>query len=329
MTGASITRSNPTRKPAEYNHSSLRSSKTFGDRVYQGAITAFAIAIPLLLIVIAYKVMQGAWPAFREFRFDFFLSSEWDVANGKFGAGSAIYGTVATSVIALVIAAPLAIGAAIFLSELAPSWIRQPLAFLVDLLAAIPSIVYGLWGIFFLIPLLRSHVIPFLQNTLHLDLIPFFAGPTYGPSIFAAGVILAIMILPYISAVSREVFRAVPQSQREAALALGCTRWEVIWRVVMPYAKSGIVGGVILGLGRALGETMAVTMLIGNSPRIATSLFAPGYTLSSRIANEFNEASNEMHLAALMATGATLFAIAIIVNLIARLLVGRVRKANT
>jgi phosphate transport system permease protein len=299
---------------------------TAGDRIYRIAITAFALAIPVLLTLIAIEVVSGAWPAFQAAGFEFLTSSEWDVNNGKFGAAAAIYGTIVSSIIALVLATPLAIGAAVFLSEFAPSWIQQPFAFLVDLLAAIPSVVYGLWGIFVLIPLLRSDVMPFLQNTLHLSSTPLFAGPAYGPSMLAAGIILAIMILPYISAVSREVLRAVPRSQREAALALGATRWEVIWNVVLPYAKSGIVGGVILGLGRALGETMAVTMVIGNSPRIAASLFAPGYTLASRIANEFNEATNDLHVSALMATGATLFAIAIVVNMIARYLVSRVRR---
>ncbi len=303
-------------------------SATVGDRIYRVVITAFAVAIPVLLVLIAIEVTKGAWPALQTFGFEFFTSSEWDVVNSKFGAGVAIYGTLVSSIVALIIATPLAIGAAVFLSEFAPRWIQQPLAFLVDLLAAIPSVVYGLWGVFVLIPLLRVHVMPFIQNTLHLGNTPLFSGPAYGTSMLAAGVILAIMILPYISAVSREVLRAVPRSQREAALALGATRWEVIWHVVLPYAKSGIVGGVILGLGRALGETMAVTMVIGNSPKISASLFAPGYTLASRIANEFNEATNDMHVSALMATGAALFVIAIVVNMIARWLVAKVKRAS-
>jgi phosphate transport system permease protein len=202
--------------------------------------------------------------------------------------------------------------------------------FLVDLLAAIPSVVYGLWGIFVLVPALRSHVMPFLRDTLHLGATPFFRGPAYGPSMLAAGLILAIMVLPYISAVSREVLLAVPRSQREAALALGATRWEMIQKAVLPYARSGVIGGVILGLGRALGETMAVTMLIGNRHEIAMSLFAPGYTMASLIANEFSEASDDMHLSALMAVGFVLLVLTLIVNAIARWLVWRVaRNAGT
>jgi phosphate transport system permease protein len=226
--------------------------------------------------------------------------------------------------VALIIATPLALGVAIFLSEFAPLRVRQPIAFLVDLLAAIPSVVYGLWGIFVLIPILRRPVMPFLRDTLHLGVLPFFKGAAYGPSMLAAGVILAIMVLPYISSVSREVLLAVPRSQREAALALGATKWETIAGAVVPYAKSGIIGGVILGLGRALGETMAVTMVIGNRPQISASLFAPGYTMASLIANEFSEATSDLHLSALMAVGFILFMITIVVNGIARWLVWQV-----
>jgi phosphate transport system permease protein len=222
------------------------------------------------------------------------------------------------------------VGVAIFLSEFASPKIRQPIAFMVDLLAAIPSVVFGLWGIFVLLPILRVSVMPFLRDTLHLGVIPLFSGPIYGPSMFAAGLILAIMILPYISSVSREVLLAVPRSQREAALALGATKWETISGAVVPYAKSGIIGGIILGLGRALGETMAVTMLIGNRAEISASLFAPGYTMASLIANEFSEASGDLHLSALMAVGFALFVITLIVNAIARWLVWQVsRNAGT
>ena len=300
--------------------------RALGDRVYRWTITTFAVSIPILLVLIALEVGRAAWPAFHTFGFGFLTSSRWDAVDGSFGAAPAIFGTVVSSLIALVIATPLAIGVAIFLSEFAPSWLRQPVAFLVDLLAAIPSVVYGLWGIFVLIPLLREHVMPFLADTLHLGNTPFFSGPAYGPSMLAAGLILAVMVLPYISAVSREVLLAVPRSQREAALALGATRWEMIWDAVLPYARSGILGGVILGLGRALGETMAVTMLIGNRPEISSSLFAPGYTMASLIANEFTEATNDLHVSALMAVGATLFAITLVVNAIARWLVWRVSR---
>jgi phosphate transport system permease protein len=306
---------------------SLRPS-LFGDRIYQAVITAFAIFIPLLLILIAISIGIAAWPALSRMGLSFVTGSEWNVAEGKFGAAPAIYGTLVSSAIALLLATPLALGVSIFLSEIAPKWLRQPVAFLVDLLAAIPSVVYGLWGIFVLIPLLRDPVGPFLRDTLHLGKTPLFSGPNYGYSMLAAGIILAIMILPFISAVTREVLLAVPRSQRDAALALGATRWEMIRDAVLPYARSGIIGGIILGLGRALGETMAVTMLIGNRAEISASLFAPGYTMASLIANQFSEATNDLHLSALMAVGAVLFVVTLIVNAIARWLVWRVTQGS-
>jgi phosphate transport system permease protein len=270
--------------------------------------------------------MSAAWPALRTFGFGFLTSSEWDPVRRQFGAAPMIFGTVVSSVVALIIATPLALGVALFLSELAPRWLRQPVSFLVDLLAAIPSVVYGLWGIFVLLPILRTSVMPFLRDTLGLGRTPFFSGPTYGNSMLAAGIILAIMVLPYISAVSREVLMTVPRSQREAALALGATRWEMIRDAVVPYARSGIIGGIMLGLARAVGETMAVTMLIGNRHEISASLFAPGYTLASVIANEFAEATGQLHLSALMACGAVLLAVTIVVNAVARWLVWSVAR---
>ena len=291
------------------------------DRVYRAAIFGFALCVPILLLLIFVEVGLAGWPALRQFGFSFLTSSTWDPVAGEFGAAPAIAGTIITSVIALVIATPLALGGAIFLSDFAPSWVRQPLAFLIDLLAAVPSVVYGLWGVFFLLPLLREQVMPFLRDTLHLGATPFFRGPAYGPSVLAAGLILSIMVLPYIAAVSREVLMAVPRSQREAALALGATRWETITGAVIPFARSGIVGGMILGLGRALGETMAVTMVIGNRHELSTSLFAPGYTMASLIANEFSEATGDVHLSALMAVGFVLLLITLVVNAIARWLV--------
>jgi len=305
----------------------LRAS-LYGDRIYQAVITAFAVFIPLLLILIAISIGIAAWPALSRSGLSFVTGSKWDVAAGEFGAAPAIYGTLVSSAIALILATPLALGVSIFLSEIAPKWLRQPVAFLVDLLAAIPSVVYGLWGVFVLIPLLRDPVGPFLSETLGLGRTSLFSGPNYGYSMLAAGIILAIMILPFISAVTREVLMAVPRSQREAALALGATRWEMIRDAVLPYARSGIIGGIILGLGRALGETMAVTMLIGNRAEISGSLFAPGYTMASLIANEFSEATNDLHLSALMAVGAVLFAVTLIVNAIARWLVWRVTRGS-
>src|SRR3954470_8094935 len=299
-----------------------------GDRIYRWATMSFALVIPAMLVLIAWEVFHAGWPALSKFGIGFFLDSDWDAVNGKFGAAPAVYGTIVSSLIALLIATPLAVGVAIFLAEFAPAWVRQPIAFFVDLLAAIPSVVYGLWGFLVLVPFIRGHVMPFIKDTLHLGDFPLFSGVAYGPSMLAAGCILAVMILPFISAVTREVLLAVPRSQREAALALGATRWEMIWDAVLPYARSGIIGGVILGLGRALGATMAVTMVIGNSHDIHASLFQPGYSMASLIANEFAEATNDLHVSALMAVGAGLFVVTVIVNGIARWLVWRTARAG-
>lgn len=300
--------------------------RSLGDRIYRGVTTVFAAAVPILLALITIEVMFAAWPAFARFGPGFLTSSTWDPVREQFGAAPMIFGTLVSSFLALIIATPFALGVAIFLAEFAPPWLRQPVAFLVDLLAAVPSVVYGLWGVFVLIPFLRSTATPFLRDTLGLGALPIFAGPDYGYNMLSASVILAIMILPYTSAVAREVLLAVPRSQREAALALGATKWEVIRDAVVPFARSGIIGGIILGLGRALGETMAVTMLIGNRHEISASLFAPAYTMASLIANEFAEATGAMHISALMAVGAVLMLTTLIVNIIARWLVWRVAR---
>jgi phosphate transport system permease protein len=305
------------------NRPSIQGSAA-ADRLYRATILLFALCIPALLLLIFVEVGVAGWPALQKFGVHFLTSSTWDPVQGEFGAAPAIVGTILTSVIALAIATPLALGGAVFLSEFASPWLRQPVSFLIDLLAAVPSVVFGLWGVFVLVPLLRTPVMPFLRDTLHLGATPFFSGPAYGPSVLAAGLILAVMVLPYIAAVSREVLMAVPRSQREAALALGATRWEAITGAVVPYARTGIIGGIILGLGRALGETMAVTMLIGNRHELSASLFAPGYTMASLIANEFSEATTDIHLSALMAVGFVLFVITLVVNAVARLLVRRV-----
>jgi phosphate transport system permease protein len=311
-------------KPAPPRRLPSIQGSVVADSVYRGTILFFALCVPVLLLLIFIEVGRAGWPALRQFGFGFLTSSTWDPVAGQFGAAPAIVGTILTSVIALVLATPLALGGAIFLSEFSPQWLRQPISFLIDLLAAVPSVVFGLWGVFFLVPMLRTQVMPFLRDTLHLGATPFFSGPAYGPSVLAAGLILAVMVLPYIAAVSREVLMAVPRSQREAALALGATRWEAITGAVIPYARTGIFGGIILGLGRALGETMAVTMLIGNRHELSASLFAPGYTMASLIANEFSEATTDIHLSALMAVGFVLFVITLLVNAIARWLVWRV-----
>lgn len=302
--------------------------RSLGDRLYRGAITLFALCVPVLLVLIAIEVGVAGWPTFRESGVSFLFESVWDPGNGLYGVLPAIYGTLVSSFLALLLATPLALGVAVFLSEFAPRWLRTPVGFLVDLLAAIPSVIYGLWGLFFLVPMIRDHVAPFLKSVPLLGTSPLVEGPAYGVSLLAAVLILTIMILPFISSVAREVLLAVPRSQREAALALGATRWEMIRDAVVPYARSGIIGGVILGLGRALGETMAVTMLIGNRAQIEASLLQPAYTMAALIANEFAEASGG-HLSALMAVGGALFVITLVVNGIARWLVWQVSRERT
>jgi len=300
--------------------------RRIGDRLYVIGTTAAAVAVPLMLLTIALIIGVAAWPALHRFGLGFLTSSDWDPVAERYGVAPAIYGTLVSSFLALLIATPLAVGASVFLTEYAPAWVRRPVAFLIDLLAAIPSVIFGLWAIFVLLPILRGTVIPFLRDTLHLGATPFFSGPAYGPSMLAAALILAIMILPYIAAVSREVLLAVPRSQREAALALGATQWEMVRGAVIPFARSGIIGGVILGLGRALGETMAVTMVIGNRQEISASLLAPGYTLASVIANQFAEATSNLQLSALMAAGFVLFVVTLLVNAGARWLVWRTAR---
>jgi phosphate transport system permease protein len=256
--------------------------------------------------------------AIQHFGFRFLTSSTWDPVAEQFGALPFIYGTVVSSLIALIIAVPLSIATAVYLTELAPLWIRQPIISLIEMLAAIPSVILGLWGIFVMIPWLRQYPFPVLKQWFGWT--PLFRGPIYGVSMLAGGIIIAIMILPIITSVSREILRSVPNLQREAAYALGATRWEVTRIAVLSYAKKGLFGAVILGLGRALGETMAVTMVIGNTPQIVASLFAPGYTLASVIANEFTEATTDLYLQALFEIGLVLFGITILANLIAQLL---------
>ena len=295
-----------------------------GDRLYRGALTVLALALPLLLLALVSELAINAWPAIQRFGLSFVWTSVWDPVAGVFGAAPMIFGTIASSLLALLLAVPLALGVAIYLSEFAPKWLRQPLAFLVELLAAIPSVVYGVWGVFVLIPFLRSYVVPPLRTTLGWT--PFLSGVFYGNSLLAGGVILAIMIVPYIAAVSREVLLAVPVSQREAALGMGATRWEAVWTAVVPYGRAGLIGAVILGLGRALGETMAVTMVIGNRHDISLSVLQPAYTMAAAIANEFSEATTSLYLSALFEVGLILFVITVVVNAFARLLIWRVAR---
>lgn len=295
-----------------------------GDFLFRGVASLFAMAIVLVLAAMAIEMWTAARPSIEHSGWRFIVGRDWDPVRDSFGALPFIYGTVVSSLLALCISVPISLGVAIFLTELAPTWLRAPVSFLVELLAAVPSVIYGLWGIFALAPFLRNHLEPFLGKTL--GFLPLFQGPHQGFGMLAGGIILAIMITPTISSVSREVLRAVPDTLREGALALGSTRWEALRFAILPYARSGIIGAIILGLGRALGETMAITMVIGNRADISTSLFAPGYTMASVIANEFTEATGDVYLGALAEIGLLLFAVTLILNIVARLLVWRVGR---
>lgn len=296
------------------------------DRVFKLVITACGLAVFAVLILIVFELVRRSDLSWNAFGLRFFAGSDWDPVNEQFGALPFIYGTLVSSLVALVIAVPLAVGVAVFTTEMCPKAVRGPLSFFVELLAAIPSVIYGLWAIFVLVPLLSGYVQPFLAKTLGWT--GLFSGPPYGIGMLAAGIILAIMIVPIISSITREVLMVVPQHQREGVLALGATRWEMIRVGVLRNARAGIVGGIILGLGRALGETMAVTMVIGNRPEIAKSLFAPGYTMASVLANEFSEATGDVYLSALIEIGLALFIVTIIVNALARLLVWSVTRGQ-
>jgi phosphate transport system permease protein len=295
-----------------------------GDVLFRLATALLAGLVLVTLLGIALELMRASSESIAAFGLDFIVRSVWDPVREEFGALPFIYGTVVSSLLALLIAVPISLGIAIFLSELAPGWLRGPAGFLVELLAAVPSVIYGLWGIFALAPWLRETVEPLLGNTL--GFLPFFQGPHQGFGMLAGGIILAIMIIPTIASVSREVLRAVPLTLREGAYALGATQWEVVRTAVLPPAKSGLVGAVILGLGRALGETMAITMVIGNRAEISVSLFAPSYTMASVIANEFTEATSDLYLAALAEIGLLLFGVTLLLNIIARALVWRVAR---
>ena len=287
---------------------------------------ACGLCVLALVGLIVYELATKSSLSWHAFGFKFFFSSDWDPVNDQYGALPFVYGTIVSSILALLIAVPLAIGVAVFITEMAPPWLRGPLAFTTELLAAIPSVIYGLWAIFVLVPLLRVSVEPWLAR--YFGWTGLFEGMPFGIGMLAAGIILAIMVVPIISSITREVMTAVPQQQREAVLALGATRWEMIRTGVLRNARAGIMGGVILGLGRALGETMAVTMVIGNRPEVAASLLAPGYTMASVLANEFAEASGNLYLSALIEVGLALFIVTIIVNIIAQFLVWTVTRGT-
>ena len=297
-----------------------------GDAVFRAVLFGCALTVLLLVGAMIAAMAANARLSLGEFGFGFLTSSEWNPVTGRFGALPFIYGTVVSSLLALIISVPISLGVAVFLVEQAPRYLSRPITFLVELLAAIPSVVYGLWGIFVLAPLLRQHVEPPLQKWLGWT--PFFQGPITGIGLFTGGIILAIMITPIISAVVRDVLAAVPVTQREAALALGATRWETT-RVVLANGGPGIAGAIILGLGRAIGETMAVTMVIGNRAQISASLFEPSYTIASVIANEFTEATEAIYLSALVELGLILFLVTFIINAAARLLVWSVTRSTS
>src|SRR5579884_699170 len=305
----------------------LERGSRLGNRIFYLLCLAAALSSGVLLVLVAYQLYEGSHLAMKQFGWSFLVHSTWDPVNEEFGALPFIFGTFVTSAIALLIAVPLSVGTAIYLTDLAPLWLRQPLVSVIEMLASVPSVIWGLWAVFVLIPWLRVGLFPLLQKWL--GFLPFFRGPIYGIGILTAGIIVAIMILPIVTSVSREVLRSVPNLQREAAYGLGATRWEVTRIAVLSYARRGLLGAAVLGLGRALGETMAVTMVIGNTPQIAASLFAPGSTLASVIANEFTEANSNMHLSVLFELGLVLLGLTIIINIVAQFMIRAISSPET
>jgi phosphate transport system permease protein len=299
-----------------------------GDAAFRHLTRIAAIFVLLLLSGVIVSLIQGSIPALRTFGLGFLFSQRWNPVTENFGALPAIYGTILTSFIAMLIAVPVGLMVAFFLTELCPQWLRRPIGIAIELLAGIPSIIYGIWGLFIFAPFLQATLQPFLIDTL--GNVPgigsLFAGPPYGIGMLTSGLILAIMVLPFVTSITRDVFEAVPSVLKEAAYGLGCTRWEVVRNVVLPYARVGVIGGVMLGLGRALGETMAVTFVIGNAHRISASVLAPGTTISATIANEFTEAVGDLYTSALIALGLILFVITFIVLAIARYMLMRIER---
>ncbi len=304
----------------------VRKSTILADRVFRWSMLACALSIIAIVALILMELVSKSKLSIAKFGFGFFTGQTWDPVNGIFGALPFIYGTLVSSLLALLIAIPLSLGVAVFVTEMAPRWLRTPVSFLVELLAAIPSVIYGLWAVFVLAPILRDYIQPFLKKTLGWT--GLFDGVGYGVGMLAAGIILAVMIVPIIASITREVLTAVPQHQREAVLALGATKWEMVRMAVLRNARAGILGAVILGLGRAIGETMVVTMVIGNRAEIAKSLLAPGYTMASVIANEFSEATDDLYLSALVEIGLALMLVTLVVNVCARLLVWSITRGT-
>lgn len=298
------------------------------DTLFRRTTLFFALFVLAILGAILFSLVKGSIPVFEKFGFGFLTSSAWNPVTHEYGALNAIYGTVMTSVIALLFGIPISFGIAVFLTELCPLWLKRPLGTAVELLAGVPSIIYGMWGLFVFAPLFAEYAQPFL--TKYIGVIPgigaLFRGPAMGIGVLAAGIILAVMIIPFIASVMRDVFEVVPPVLKESAYGLGATTWEVVRNIVLPYTKAGVVGGIMLGLGRALGETMAVTFVIGNAPKIALSLFEPGSSIASTLANEFAEASNEIHISALISLGLVLFIITLIVLTLAKIMLAQLGK---
>jgi phosphate transport system permease protein len=299
-----------------------------GDRWFRWLVAAAGFFVLLVLLSAALSMLWGGREAFQTFGWKFLISTEWDPVNRQFGALVPIYGTLVTATIALIIAVPVSFGIALFLTEVAPGWLRQPVASAVELLAGIPSIIYGMWGLFVFVPVMSEYVNPWLdENIGQWPLIgPLFQGPPLGIGMLTAGIVLAIMIIPFISSVMREVFLTVPQRLKESAYALGSTTWEVVWDIVLPYTRSAVIGGIFLGLGRALGETMAVTFVLGNAHQLTASLLMPGNSIAATIANEFTEADSDIYLSSLIALGFVLFIVTFIVLAIAKLMLMRLQR---
>ena len=294
------------------------------DKIFKALTFTASLGVILLLGFIIFKLFMESALSVEKFGFKFITSMEWDPVKGEFGAGAYIFGTIVSSLIAILIATPVSVGIALYLTEIAPPWLSTPVGFLVELLAAIPSVIYGLWGIFVFVPFIRQYIQKPIGDLF--GWIPLFSGPPLGIGMLSAGLILAIMIIPIITAISRDIISSVPTLQREGAMALGATRWEVIKYAILPFAKSGILGGIILGMGRALGETMAVTMVIGNRPEIKASLFAPAHSMAAVIANEFTEATDDIYLSALIEVGLLLFLVTFIMNGLARFFIWSVAR---
>ena len=322
MSGITVT------SPTAMAQATRKTQSAFVEDAFRIACYGAAVAVLLILGGVIIALIDGAWPAFARFGFDFITDEVWNPVTEKFGARAPIYGTLVTSVIAMLIGVPVSFGIAIFLTELCPAWLKRPIGTAIELLAGIPSIIYGIWGLFVFAPILQQTVQPFLIDTLGpLPIIGvLFAGPPFGIGILTAGMILGIMVLPFITSITRDVFDTVPPMLKESAYGLGATTWEVVFKVVLPYTRVGVVGGVMLGLGRALGETMAVTFVVGNAHRISASILAPGTTISASIANEFTEAVGDIYTSSLIALGVLLFIITFSVLAFAKLLLIRMQK---